>query len=304
MQDFFESCLNDIITGNNVETLSKFPNECIDLTVTSPPFDGIRNYNNKLNTNQSLIGNYSFPFEELAIQLFRVTKMGGVVMWNVGDQAVTGFDGGTTESGTSFRQALYFQEIGFNIHDTMIYKKPVVRYPDQTRYHQTFEYMFIFSKGKPKTINFIKDKKNISYDPKKQWARDRGKREKDDGLIVCDTFTFAVEEFGRRHNVWEINPEQSRGGNLTEWSWHPAIFPSKLAHDHIISWSKEGDVVLDPFSGSGTTAIQAKITKRNYIGLEINEEYVEKSKKRIESYGVSENKIEGDNGELVDFIQF
>lgn len=220
------------------------------------------------------------------------------------DQTVNGFDGGTTETGNSFRQALYFQKIGFNIHDTMIYKKPGVRFPDQTRYHQTFEYMFVLSKGKPKTIHFIKDKKNTSYNPKNKWAKNRNKREKDDEYIVCDTFTYAVDEYGRRHNVWEINPEQSCGGDVTEWNWHPAIFPSKLAHDHIISWSNEGDVVLDPFSGSGTTAIQAKKTRRNFIGLEINEEYVKKSRKRIENYAVSENKIENDDGSLEDFIQF
>lgn len=282
--NFFKSCINDIIIGSNVDILTKFPDECIDLTVTSPPYDGIRNYNKKLKTNQPLIGSYSFPFEELANQLFRVTKLGGVVMWNVNDQTVKGNDGGSTETGNSFRMALYFQQIGFNIHDTMIYKKPGVRFPDATRYHQTFEYMFILSKGTPKTINFIKDKKNTSYDPNKKWANERMKREKDDGYSVCDTFTFAVEEFGRRHNVWEINPEQSCGGDVTEWNWHPAIFPSSMARDHIISWSNKGDIVLDPFSGSGTTAIQAKILNRNYIGIDINQEYVEKSKKRILNY--------------------
>jgi len=301
---FFKACVNDIVLGSNVEVLAKFPNECLDLTVTSPPYDGIRNYNNKLDTNQPLIGSYSFPFEELAKQLFRTTKIGGVVVWNVADQTVEGFDGGTTETGNSFRMALYFQQIGFNIHDTMIYKKPGVRFPDKTRYHQTFEYMFILSKGKPKAIHFICDKENKSYDPHKFWAKERNKREKEDGYTVCDTFTKTVEKMGRRHNVWEINPEQSCGSDVTEWNWHPAIFPSKLARDHITSWSNEGDIVLDPFSGSGTTAIQAKILKRNYIGIEINQEYVEKSKKRVESYSTADNQIADKDGVLTDFIQF
>lgn len=301
---FFKSCINDIVLGNNVDVLAKFPNDCIDLTVTSPPYDNQRNYNKKLNNSIDVLKSYSFPFEELAQQLFRVTKMGGVVMWNVNDQTVKGKDDGTTESGNSFRQALYFQEIGFNIHDTMIYKKPGVRFPDPTRYHQTMEYMFILSKGKPKSITFIKDIKNKSYNPNKFWAKNRMKRGTDDGYEVCDSFTKTVEEFGRRHNVWEISPEQSLGDDVTEWNWHPAIFPSKLAHDHIISWSKEGDIVLDPFSGSGTTAIQAKLTKRNYIGIEINQEYIEKSKKRINGYAVAENKIEDQNGISQDFIQF
>ena len=304
MQIDFSSRINDIILGNNVEILKTFPNECIDLTVTSPPFDGIRNYNNKLKTDENFIGKYSFDFENLAKELLRVTKKGGVIVWETNDQTVKGLDSGTTETGNSFRMALYFQQIGFNIHDTMIYKKPGVRFPDQTRYHQTFEYMFILSKGKPKSINFICDKENKSYNPHKFWAKERNKREKEDGYSVCDSFTKTVEKMGRRHNVWEINPEQSTGGDVTEWNWHPAIFPSKLAHDHIISWSKEGDIILDPFSGSGTTAIQAKILKRNYIGLEINKEYVEKSKKRIESYAAAENQVADENGVLSDFIQF
>jgi site-specific DNA-methyltransferase (adenine-specific) len=109
---------------------------------------------------------------------------------------------------------------------------------------------------------------------------------------------------GRRHNVWEINPEQSTDRNINEFNWHPAVFPSKMAHDHIISWSKEGDIVLDPFSGSGTTAIQAKITKRNYIGLEINQEYVEKSKEIIKNYSILDNTFKDEKGILTDFIQF
>jgi len=303
-KSFFESCINDIVCGSNVEVLAKFPENCIDLTVTSPPYDFIRNYNKKLKIDQPLIGNYSFPFEELAQQLLRVTKMGGVVVWVVNDQTVDGNDGGSTETGNSFRMALYFQQIGFNLHDTMIYKKPGVRFPDKTRYHQTSEYMFVLSKGSPKAIHFIKDKENKSYNPHKFWAKERMKREKDDGYTVCDTFTKTVEKFGRRHNVWEINPDQSLGGDETEWNWHPAIFPSQLAHDHIYSWSNKRDIVLDPFSGSGTTAIQAKIMERNYIGIDINEEYVQKSKKRLENYASMENKVSDKKGVLSDFIQF
>lgn len=303
MSDFFEKSLNSVIHGSNVDVLKKFPDECIDLTVTSPPYDGIRNYNKKLDTKQKLVGKYSFPFEELARELYRVTSLGGVVVWVVNDQTVKGSDGGSTETGNSFRQALYFQEVGFNLFDTMIYKKPGVRFPDKTRYHQCFEYMFVLSKGKPKSISLIKDRKNLGYKPNEKWARKKNKRETDDELTICDSFTYSLEEFGARYNVWEVNLEQSKGGDVTEWNWHPAVFPSELAYDHIRTWSKEGDVVLDPFSGSGTTAIQAKKSRRKFIGIELNKEYVEKSTKRIESYAVADNKIE-ENGVIQDFIQF
>jgi len=309
---FFENCLNDIVLGSNVDTLKKFPDNCIDLTVTSPPYDGIRNYNHKLDTKgaprKELIGNYSFPFEELAEELFRVTKMGGVVVWVVNDQTVDGRDGGKTETGNSFRQALYFMNVGFNLHDTMYYQKPGVRFPDQIRYHQCIEYMFVLSKGRPNTTNIIKDRKNVTYNKNKlpHQGNFKNKRCTDDELVWCESFANnPLKEFGARFNVWLIKPEQAASmKDIDDWKWHPAVFPSELARDHIRTWSKEGDVVLDPFSGSGTTAKEAKKLKRQYIGLEINEEYVEKSKLRIEGVGVTEDTIKMKDGVEVPFIEF
>ena len=136
--------MNKIICGNCVEIMKEWENNIIDLTITSPPYDNLRDYKG-----------YVFDFENIAKQLYRVTKSGGVVVWIVGDATIKG-----SETGTSFRQALYFKEIGFNLHDTMIYSKAGFQYPATNRYHQTFEYMFIFSKGKPKTFNPIKDRKN------------------------------------------------------------------------------------------------------------------------------------------------
>jgi len=229
-------------------------------------------------------GKYSFDFDGLAKELARVLKVGGVVVWVVGDQTVKGFDGGSTETGNSFRQALGFQECGLNIHDTMIYKKPGVRFPDVNRYHQCFEYMFVLSKGKPKTVNIIKDRKNLTYNKNANSGKVKNKREKDDGYVVCDSFYYALDEYGARYNIWEIPLEQSTKGDVREWNWHPAVFASSLARDHIITWTNKGDLVIDPFSGSGTTAKEAKRLDRNYIGIEINKEYVEKSTKRIEQY--------------------
>jgi len=288
----FEECLNNIVCGSNVDVLTDFPDNCIDMCVTSPPYDAIRNYNNKLDTNQKVIGNFSFPFEKLVAQLFRVTKMGGVVAWVVGDQTVDGTDDGKTETGNSFRQALHFMDIGFNLHDTMIYQKPGVRYPDQIRYHQCFEYMFILSKGKPKSVNLIKDRKNVTYNKNKlpHHGNVKNKRKWDDDLVECRDFeNNPLKEFGARYNIWIINTEQSANvKNIEEWAWHPAVFPSQLAHDHIITWSNKGDIILDPFSGSGTTVKEAKRTGRQFIGIDINQEYVDKSLKRLENYGENE----------------
>jgi len=135
--------LNEIVLGDNLSVIKDWPEECIDLTITSPPYDNLRTYKG-----------FTWEFEGLAKQLYRVTKTGGVVVWVVGDATING-----SETGTSFKQALYFKEVGFNLHDTMIYQKPHLAFPDNHRYYQAFEYMFIISKGSPKSYFPIKDKK-------------------------------------------------------------------------------------------------------------------------------------------------
>jgi len=277
-----QNIINKIHLGSNVEVLKTFPDECIDLTVTSPPYDTIRNYNKKLQTDELIFNGYSFPFEELAQELFRVTNDGGVVVWVVGDETIDG-----SESGNSFRQCLYFKDIGFRIHDTMIYEKTGIAFPSTNRYNQCFEYMFVLSKGKPKTTNLIKDKEN-TYKGASMWGK-KTSRKQDDVLIEGKKSKATNQDFGNRNNFWKI--KNSIGFSTKDKEAHhihPAIFPESLAHDHIKSWSNEGDVVLDPFSGSGTTAKMAKILKRNYIGIDINQKYVDFSIQRINEYGSCE----------------
>lgn len=274
-----ENLINKFYLGNNVEILKTFPQSFIDLTVTSPPYDGIRNYNKKLNTEELNFNGYSFPFEDLAKELYRVTKEGGVVVWVVADETVD-----NSESGNSFRQVLYFKECGFKIHDTMIYEKTGISFPSKNRYNQSFEYMFILSKGKPKTTNLIKDKENI-YKGSAMWGK-KTSRKQDDLLIESKKSKATNEDYGIRNNFWRI--KNSMGFSTKDKEAHhihPAIFPESLAHDHIKTWSNEGDIVLDPFSGSGTTAKMAKILKRKYIGIDINKKYIDFSEKRLEEYG-------------------
>lgn len=243
---------NKIYNENCLDTMARMPDNFVDLTVTSPPYDNLRDYKG-----------YSFDFESIAKELYRITKEGGVVVWVVGDETQDG-----SESGTSFRQALYFKETGFNLHDTMIYSKNGFRFPFPNRYHQVFEYMFIFSKGKPKTFNPIKDKPNKHID-----YSERMKREKDGSKTFRKA--FMAEEFGKRYNIWQYAIGGDKGVD------HPATFPEKLAEDHILSWSNEGDLVYDPFMGSGTTAKMAMNNKRNYIGSEISKEYCDIAENRL-----------------------
>ncbi len=261
---------NRIICGDNVEVMCGMPDNCIGLTVTSPPYDNLRDYNNEVTWNFE-------KFQEVAKELFRITKPGGVVVWVVGDATING-----SETGTSFRQALYFkEEIGFNLHDTMIYQKDSCPFPETNRYYPAFEYMFIFSKGKPKTVNLIADKPNKRYGEKITGTDRNSDRTLKPHTAVKNKTNGTVKKFGVRTNVWLYGVGKWKV-TKDEYAYkHPAIFPEQLANDHIISWSDPEDLVFDPFVGSGTTCKMAILNGRKYLGIDISEEYCQIARKRI-----------------------
>ena len=258
MKKYFQIENTIIYNDDCLNVLKQLQSQSIDAIITSPPYDDLRNYNG-----------YSFDFENIARQLYRVTKNGGVVVWVVGDSVI---DGG--ESGTSFKQALFFQSIGFKIYDTMIWNKGSFAFPSQDRYHQVFEYMFVFSKGKPKTMNFIKDRKNLYVGVRGASGRNKdGQRNQGKSQVR--------EEYGKRFNIWNY----SIGGNHSstdDFAYeHPAIFPQKLVEDHLTTWTNENDLVLDPFAGSGTTLKIANKMNRKSIGVEISKQYCDVIVKRL-----------------------
>jgi site-specific DNA-methyltransferase (adenine-specific) len=249
--------INKNYNESNLETMAKMPDCFVDLVVTSPPYDNLRLYNG-----------YSFDFETTARELKRVLKQGGIIVWVVADGTKNG-----TESGTSFKQALYFKEIGFNLHDTMVYRKENYGPLTHKRYEQEFEYMFVFSKGKPTTFN------PILVD-----CIHAGK------LIKRSRSTYEVGIRQREESDKQAKPtgDKKQKGNV--WSYkvgggrtvnHVAQFPEQLANDHIISWSNEGDLVYDCFMGSGTTAKMSILNNRNWIGSEISSEYCDIIEERI-----------------------
>jgi DNA modification methylase len=249
--------INTIIHGDCIDVMLDIPDKAIDLTITSPPYDNMRTYNG-----------YTFDFEGTAQEIYRVTKDGGILVWVVGDETISG-----TETGTSFKQALYFKEIvGFKLHDTMIWNKQVFTAVGSLRYRyaSVFEYMFILTKGKPVTFNPIKDRKN-----KWHGTKVHGRIRQRDGSTKPVSNTREIQEYGQRFNVWEIFPHREQGHK------HPAMFPEQLANDHILSWSNEGDIILDPMCGSGTTCKMALLNNRKYIGIDISEEYCEIARERI-----------------------
>jgi len=241
----------------------RIPDASIDLTVTSPPYGNLRTYNG-----------YVFDFEAIAQELWRVTKPGGVVVWVVGDATING-----SETGTRFRQALRFMDLGFRLHDTMIYEKNGPSYPSQDKYYQVFEYMFILSKGSPHIFNPIKDRKNRWFGQK--WSKGRTRRDANGDLQWQDWYKDEGKEYGTRFNIWRFNVGAGYTAEEDYAYEHPAMFPEALARDHILSWSNPGDTVLDPMMGSGTTGKMAMRYQREFIGIEISAEYYEIAKKRM-----------------------
>jgi len=239
--------------GDSGEVMKSFPDNCIDLTVTSPPYDNLRTYNG-----------YSFNFELIAQQLFRVTKQGGVVVWVVGDATIKG-----SETGTSFKQALYFKEIGFNLHDTMIYQK--INYVPLThnRYEQSFEYMFILSKGAPNIFHPIRIPCKNAGKLEKYGLERRQHHGKNHSMRLYNKTTVkATKEHKIASNIFCYTLGKEKTG-------HPAPFPEQLARDHILSWSNENNIILDPFAGSGTTLKVGLQLNRKIVGIELSQKYID-----------------------------
>jgi|14_taG_2_1085336.scaffolds.fasta_scaffold00110_21 site-specific DNA-methyltransferase (adenine-specific) len=257
--------VNKIILGNCVKVMDQLEDESVDAFITSPPYDELRDYNG-----------YSFPFEDIARKMYQKLAKGGVIVWVVGDATKKG-----SETGSSFRQAIFFQELGLNIHDTMIYEKNGSSFPARrtgNRYSQVFEYMFVFSKGKPKTANLICDKPN-KWSGYTSFGTSTNRNAA--GELVKAKNRKPTPNFSPRHNVWKYNTGKKYTTNDDFAFKHPAMFPESLAEDHVMTWTNEGDLIVDPFVGAGTTTKMAAINGRRWLGIDISEEYVDIANERM-----------------------
>ena len=261
-----------LIQGDCIEEMQKLIDNGVkvDLVVTSPPYDNLRTYNGSLNWNFDI-------FKQVADKLYDVVTDGGVVVWIVNDATING-----SETGTSFRQALYFKEIGFRLHDTMIYRKKGTSFPEVNRYYPIFEYMFILSKGKPKTTNLLKDRINKIAGQKVT----NHERQRDGSITISNGKKLGRvhEKYGVRFNIWEYGTGWGQSAKNPIAFEHPAIFPLDLAKDHILSWSNPNDTVLDCFMGSGTTGVACLQTDRNFIGIELEPKYYKIAQERCKEY--------------------
>lgn len=249
--------LNSVYHADCVELMKRMQENYIDLTVTSPPYDNLRDYQG-----------FNFEFPLIAKELYRVTKQGGIVVWVVGDKITKG-----NRSLTSFRQALYFQDVGFNVHDVMIYRKKNTPFMRSNAYTNCYEFMFVFSKGAPNIFNPLKTK------TARQGLEMLPFNKKSDGVNKKSLGELKPEK--TLTNVWEY-AVGLHGSTSDKIAFkHPAVFPEKLAEDHILTWTNQGDLVFDPMVGSGTTAKMALKNSRNYIVCDISADYVELTKQRL-----------------------
>lgn len=273
--------LNKCHNLDNLKGMNLLPDSFIDLTVTSPPYDDIKevlsikdNQVKRKYLTSSVLRDYkgySWDIQAIAKELYRVTKEGGIVVWVMNDPVVKG-----SESLSSAYTRLIFQDAGFFTHDTMIYEKNNFSNPSSNRYHQIFEYMFIFSKGKPKTFNALKDREN-KYAGSTNWSVN-STRQKDGAMKERKKKIYT--DLGMRFNIWRYTTSYGFAGDKDAYK-HPAVFPEKLSEDHILSWSNEGDTVLDIFGGSGTTGKMAAKNKRDYILFDLSKEYCDMAEIRI-----------------------
>lgn len=247
--------LDTVTHADALALLGQLDEGSIDLILTSPPYDNLRAYKG-----------YTWDFEGIARDSYRVLKPGGVLVWVVGDATVNG-----SETLTSFRQALYFRDVcGFNMHDTMIYEALGTGAKGSIyAYWQAFEFMFVLSKDTPKTVNRIADVKNVTIGLR------RGGRWRDNGRGERPHWT---KTYGVRTNIWRYAVGFMDRSDKTG---HPAPFPEALASDHILTWTNAGDVVLDYFGGSGTTAKMARANGRHYITGDISAEYCDLMRRRL-----------------------
>jgi len=254
---------NKIICGDNIEVMDRMPAECIDMSCQSPPYSSLRDYHG-----------YTFDFEKVAQQLWRVTKPGGVVVWNEADQTVDG-----AKTGESYRHVLYFMSLGFQLYQTLYYVKTGTNFVHKTRYTENVENMFVLSKGRPKTVNIIRDVPRLWQG---SWAKTRN-RQKDGSLKDSTSKNCGAGRTGRaigdeygykaRSVLWTICNGHGFAHTDELVKGHSAAFPEALPRDHIRSWTNPGDLILDCCNGSGTTTKMAKWLGRRFIGIDCSAEY-------------------------------
>ena len=253
---------NKVFVGNNIDVLKTIPDGSVDLVITSPPYDDLREYK----------GNYKLDLTEVGKEVFRVLKKGGIYAMIIQDQTK---DFG--KSLTSFRTAIaHCDIIGFKLFETCIYKKQGCEGAWwNKRFRVDHEYIHIFLKGKkPQYFN----KEPIKIPSKHAGKTMTGCATRKTDGTTHQSKEVVINSVKCPGTIWDY----ANGGDKNKLKRkHPAVFPDKIPHDLIEVFCPPGGLVLDPMCGSGSTLVQAKKCNRKFIGIDIEQEYVNLTKQRL-----------------------
>lgn len=257
--------MNEIYCCDCVEGMRLLPAEVIPLTVTSPPYDAIRTW--------------QFPWEKfqaVAQELYRLTIPGGIVAWVVQDQHHD-----WSESGTSFKQALYFKELGFKLYTTIAVERTTGLPGYRPRYWPPLEYVFVLSRGRPRSYNLIRDRPTTTRSVPMKLVTLRSR----DGTFRRERRPLIVPPLAVRNTVWRY--KVGYGHTTTDreaHGHHPALMPEELAKDLILSYSRPDDFVFDPMAGLATTCKMALLNGRSYLGFDRDQQFCRDARKRLAKY--------------------
>lgn len=253
---------NSIVQGDCLEVLAHIPGEAVHATICSPPYDALRRY----------ADDWSVDYHVLGKQLFRVTQPGGIAVVVIGDSTKD-----FAKSLTTARLTLdWVDNAGWRLFEQCIYQRagnPGAWW--SRRFRVDHESILIFFKGaRLRTFN----KAPLMIASKHAGKIFGGTDRQTDGSTKA-IIPKAVNPMKCRGTIWSYATSNSEGNKAK--LQHPATFPDKLARDLISCFSQAGDIVLDPFAGSGTTCVEAAKAGRSYIGIEIAGRYCEIASKRL-----------------------
>ena len=303
--------MNNILQGDVIEKLKEIETGTVQCVVTSPPYWGLRNYqvDGQLGLEETP-EEYVEKMVEVFRQIKRVLKHDGTVWLNLGDSYASNQSDGDRVSkyslkqktnagklgggqrvpvglktkdlvGIPWRVAFALQADGWYLRQDIIWHKPNPM-PEsvQDRCTKSHEYIFLLTKSaKYKFNQLLEDLRPSTYNDKRlingnytEQRRDRnypGNAQQGSGMLK------PTDGQANKRSVWKINTKPYKEA-------HFAVFPPKLPELCIKAGSSEGDIVLDPFFGSGTTGWVAQRLGRKWIGIELNEEYIKIAEKRFQ----------------------
>ena len=315
---FLKENENRIICGDALETLKNFPDESINCSITSPPYYGLRDYHKKEQIGrEKTVEEYLDRLINVFREVRRVLKKDGTCFIVIGDsyagtsskkeqrdpkypkgrngqnpsitQKVLGYKSKDL-MGIPWRLAFALREDGWYLRSDIIWhKENAMPEACKDRPTRSYEHIFLLSKSPRYYYDYDSMAEPMKEVSKKRYVRGRSEENKylnENSGAKIQKINEArkygqykgdnIPQFRNKRDIWTINTTSFRGN-------HYAAFPPKLAEICVIAGSPEGGVVLDPFIGSGTVGLIALLHNRKYIGIELNEEYVDLARKRIET---------------------